>query len=224
MLAGCPNVTIVATSRERLRVAGEQLCPVPTLPAGDDESPAVVLFVERARAVAPGFEPDAVRAGGDRRDRASPRRAAAGDRAGRGAAAHARVERGGGRARPAVRAAAAGLSDLVPPRLVARGGVVVVRLARRRRCSECSSTLSVFAGPFTAADAAAVCGVGRGRRRHLAVQLVERSLVQRAPGRRYVLLETLRAFGAEQLTDCRRRRPTSGSATPAWMVEWVRGR
>ena len=30
-------------------------------------------------------------------------------------------------------------------------------------------------------------------------QLVERSLVMRAPNRRYVLLETLRAFGAEQL-------------------------
>ena len=31
LLATCPNVTVVATSRERLRVPAEQLCVVPTL-------------------------------------------------------------------------------------------------------------------------------------------------------------------------------------------------
>ena len=59
IITGCPNVTIVATSRERLRVAGEQLCSVPTLPAGDEESPAVELFRQRAATVSPVFEPDA---------------------------------------------------------------------------------------------------------------------------------------------------------------------
>ena len=51
---------LVATSRERLRVAGEQLCTVPTLAtSADGDAPAVQLFVERARAVAPGLRPDA---------------------------------------------------------------------------------------------------------------------------------------------------------------------
>ena len=57
LLAGCPNVLVVATSQERLRVAGEQVRRVPTLPSSGDGGPAVELFVDRARAVAPGFEP-----------------------------------------------------------------------------------------------------------------------------------------------------------------------
>ncbi len=57
LLATCPNVRLVATSRERLRVAGEQLCSVPTLGTSSDDAPAVQLFVERAGAVAPGFDP-----------------------------------------------------------------------------------------------------------------------------------------------------------------------
>ncbi len=50
------TVTILATSRERLGLAQEQLWPVPSLDvrAGID-SAAVTLFVERARSVAPNF-------------------------------------------------------------------------------------------------------------------------------------------------------------------------
>src|SRR5690606_21534765 len=44
--ARCPGVVIIATSRERLRVAGEQVRPVPTLPVGDTAAPAVQLFLE----------------------------------------------------------------------------------------------------------------------------------------------------------------------------------
>ena len=58
LLATCPQVTIVTTSRERLRVPAEQLCTVPTLPSSAEDAPAVQLFVERARAVAPAFDPD----------------------------------------------------------------------------------------------------------------------------------------------------------------------
>ena len=57
LLARCPNVAVLATSRERLRVGGERLCTVPTLAVTADDAPAVELFVERARAVAPGFDP-----------------------------------------------------------------------------------------------------------------------------------------------------------------------
>jgi predicted ATPase len=62
LLSNCPKVSIVATSRERLRVAGEQLFAVPALPTAADDGPAVRLFVDRARAVTVGFERDAAAA------------------------------------------------------------------------------------------------------------------------------------------------------------------
>jgi predicted ATPase/DNA-binding winged helix-turn-helix (wHTH) protein len=62
-----PEARVIATSREPLRAEGEWVYPVPPLavPEGshDDEAPlrygAVRLFVERARAAAPSFAPDA---------------------------------------------------------------------------------------------------------------------------------------------------------------------
>ena len=56
ILAQSATVKILATSRQGLGVADEQLWPVPSLDvvAGTD-SPAVDLFVERSRAVAPRF-------------------------------------------------------------------------------------------------------------------------------------------------------------------------
>ena len=61
ILARTNTVKIIATSREGLRVGAEHLWPVPSLDvrAGAD-SAAVELFVERARAVNPGFALDAV--------------------------------------------------------------------------------------------------------------------------------------------------------------------
>ncbi len=56
VLARCPNVTVLATSREALMVDGERSWPVPSLSVRDGlASPAVQLFVERARAVVPDF-------------------------------------------------------------------------------------------------------------------------------------------------------------------------
>jgi class 3 adenylate cyclase len=53
----CPNVRVLATSREALMVDGEQIWPVPSLGFREGaSSPAVALFMERARAVAPRFE------------------------------------------------------------------------------------------------------------------------------------------------------------------------
>ena len=51
LLAECPQVRILATSREALHVAGEVRIPV--APLG---STAVELFLERARAARPGFD------------------------------------------------------------------------------------------------------------------------------------------------------------------------
>jgi predicted ATPase len=56
LLAQCPDVTVLATSRESLGVGGEATWPVPSLDVGPD-STATALFVERARAVEPNFDP-----------------------------------------------------------------------------------------------------------------------------------------------------------------------
>ena len=54
LLAACPRLDVVVTSRERLRIAGEHVYPVPVLARGE----ARRLFVARARAAVPEFEPD----------------------------------------------------------------------------------------------------------------------------------------------------------------------
>jgi predicted ATPase/DNA-binding SARP family transcriptional activator len=64
LVAQCPRVRILATSREALRVASEARLAIAPLPLADDgtgaaHSAAVELFLERARAARPGFEPDA---------------------------------------------------------------------------------------------------------------------------------------------------------------------
>jgi predicted ATPase/DNA-binding SARP family transcriptional activator len=58
MLAECPRVRILATSREPLRITGEALWPVAPLP----EDAAVRLLTDRAAAVAPGFRVDSANA------------------------------------------------------------------------------------------------------------------------------------------------------------------
>ena len=56
ILAQSATVKVLATSREGLGVADEQLWPVPSLDvAAGIDSAAVDLFVERARSVAPRF-------------------------------------------------------------------------------------------------------------------------------------------------------------------------
>jgi predicted ATPase/DNA-binding SARP family transcriptional activator len=198
LLARCPHVRIVATSRERLRVAGEHVLVVPTLGLGDVAAPAVQLFVERARAVCPGFEPDrdaleriagivarldglplAIELAAARLHTHDLDEVAAGldDRFAMLTAGHRTSARHGSLA-----AAVAWSFGLLPPDL-----------------QETFADLAVFAGPFTADDAAAVAGISAADAARVLVELLERSLVMRAPGRRYMLLETLRAFGLDQL-------------------------
>ena len=54
VLAACPNAQLVVTSRELLRLPGEQAYPVPPLEPGDGEA----LFIARARAAKPDFRTD----------------------------------------------------------------------------------------------------------------------------------------------------------------------
>jgi predicted ATPase len=53
LVSACPNLDVLVTSRERLRVSGEQTYPVPPLAESDGEA----LFAARARAVDPSFVP-----------------------------------------------------------------------------------------------------------------------------------------------------------------------
>jgi predicted ATPase len=65
LLAGCPDLTVVVTSREVLRIYGEHVFPVSSLALPDPgrlpepgellQFPAVALFVERAQAMNPAF-------------------------------------------------------------------------------------------------------------------------------------------------------------------------
>jgi predicted ATPase/DNA-binding SARP family transcriptional activator len=200
LLAGCPQVTMVATSRERLRVAGEQLCSVPPLPHDGEDHAAARLFIDRARAVSPGFNPTgrdhqrideivrrldglplAIELAAARLHTLDVSEVAAGlDRRFRLLSSGSRTSTRHGSLHAAV-AWSVGLLDADLRRVFA--------------------DLSVFTSSFGVRDAAAICGLAPADVAAALDQLAERSLVMRAPGRRYVLLETLRAFGAELLDD-----------------------
>ncbi|MEO0493868.1 MAG: adenylate/guanylate cyclase domain-containing protein, partial [Actinomycetota bacterium] len=56
LLDACPNVRVLATSREPLGIAREATLPIEPLAAADVDSPAVQLFVERAKEANPGID------------------------------------------------------------------------------------------------------------------------------------------------------------------------
>ena len=209
---GCPDVRVLATSREGLGVGSEQLIAVaPLEPSG----PGVELFDERASAVSPTFDPFASRADVEeicRRLDGVPL---------------------------AIELAAARTTSLSPADLVERLDDRLRLLTGGRRNSvERHRTmratimwsydlltrpeqvlfqrLSIFAGPFdldaveaVAADAAPdlldpVGVVDAVDVDDLLGAMVERSMlvIESGPfGRRFRLLETMRQFGAEHLSD-----------------------
>ena len=197
IVAQCPGVVVLATSREPLGVDGEQVWPVPPLPLPD----AAALFVLRARATRPDFDPDERRG---RRDLPTARRPAARHRAGRGAHPgderrrdrRAARRRSPARPRRPHRAAPPpeprGRDRLVLP-AAGRAGAAAVRAdvgvrGRRRPRRACT--------PSAASPA---------RRRptsldHVAA-LVDKSMVvavEQAGVTRYRMLETLRAYARER--------------------------
>ncbi len=198
LLARCPGLVVVATTRERLRIAGEQLCPVAPLPILADGGPAVELFVERARAVRSGYSPDVA-----------------------DAARIAEIVRRLDGLPLAIELAAARLHTMDVAdvargldrrfRLLAAGSRTVTRHRSLGAAVEWSYALlsaelqevftavSTFVGPFDVAGAAAVAAVDEATAADALDSLTERSLVVRSPGGRYALLETLRAFGLERL-------------------------
>jgi predicted ATPase len=198
LLASCPNLAVLVTSREPLHVSGEHEYPVPPLAPHD----AVELFIVRARMVSPDFEPDTAVAEICRRLDELPlaiELAAARVRALSTAQILARLEgrlallTGGPRDLPArqrtLRAAIDWSHDLLDPdeRRVFAG-------------------LAVFRGGCTLEAAERVAGADLDTLE----SLVDKSLL-RYRDERFVMLETIREYAAERLeergeTEAARRR------------------
>ena len=214
LLAHCPGVTALVTSRAALRVRGERLFPVPplTLPAGDGAvsledalaSESVQLFVERAISLRPDFQLTDENAADGRRDLPPARRAAARDRArrrahhavrGRRAAVAARrtARRAAGRgARPSGAAAHAAKHDRVEHRAPHRGpapGVPDVLGVRRRATDRRRGHRAATRGQHRRA---------RGHR-HARGRQPRPQHPRRAGHPRLAMLETIRSYAAEQL-------------------------
>ncbi|WP_061296307.1 BTAD domain-containing putative transcriptional regulator [Herbidospora cretacea] len=211
LLTRCPGLRVLATSREPLAVDGEALLPLAelTLPGPDDgveqagKAASVRLFTERAAAVRPGFRldaatlPDVVR-----------------------------VVRGLDGLPLALELAAARLRTLSLPdladgladrfRLLTVGSRTAPPRHRTLRAviawswdllgdheRTVAERISVLPGGVTPVSAAAVCvgtAVPAAEIPALLAALVDRSLLQLAPGSRYRMLETLREYGADRLT------------------------
>jgi predicted ATPase/DNA-binding SARP family transcriptional activator len=212
LLAACPLLTILATSRERLGVEGETTWTVPPLAfpehgsvvVSPGEHEAVDLFVERARLVDPAFELTAANglsvAGICRRLDGLPL---------------------------AIELAAARVGMLSLAEIEERLAADLSLLSRRSRFQPMRhatltaavrwsyellddeeralfSRLAVFSGRFLLADAEAVCSDDRlpgPRVFDVLTRLVEKSLVvahtTEKSGTRYSMLETLRAFAGD---------------------------
>ncbi|WP_202638645.1 AfsR/SARP family transcriptional regulator [Bailinhaonella thermotolerans] len=205
VLAACPGLRVLATSREPLGITGEALCPVPPLPLpGEDDdplsSPAVRLFAERAAAVRPDF------ALGE------------GD-----AELVARLCRALDGLPLAIELAAARLRALPLEEIAARLDDRFALLSRGSRTAQprhqtlravvawswdlleedervLARRLTVFAGGATLEAAELVCGLPGEDTVELLAGLVDKSLVDVAGGR-YRMLETIRAYGAERLAE-----------------------
>ena len=245
LLAHCPDLTVLATSRERFRITGEQVFVVPPLalpPNGTTQfdqiatSDAVRLYVSRAQAVAPTFLltstnavavaeicrqldglPLALELAAARADVLSP------------AALLARLERrlvlltGGSRDQPerlrTMRNAISWSHDLLSPS---------EQILFRR--------LAVFSGGFSLEAAEAVCasrpgdmsslgteaGIDTGDVLDGIISLVEKSLIRPYDGpndeRRFRMLQTIRDYASERLDASSER-----AMIVTRLAEWVTG-
>ncbi|GGL96960.1 SARP family transcriptional regulator [Streptomyces fumigatiscleroticus] len=204
LLAACPGLRVLATSRESLGITGERVVPVPPLPP----EPAARLFVDRARAVRPDFDgharvpgicaaldglPLAIELAAARLRTLTPHELAdrLGDRLDAGEDdGHARDD---GRFRLLSR----GDRTRAPRHRTLRAVVEWSWELLDDEERELARRLTVFTGGATLEAVEAVCGVPYPE--DLLASLVEKSFVEVAGGR-YRMLETIRAFAAEQRT------------------------
>jgi predicted ATPase/class 3 adenylate cyclase len=212
LLARCPGVAIVATSRTVLGLRAEREYPVPPLPlpAGATgmplpelmASPAVALFVDRARAVRPGFTLTEANAAAVV---AICRRLDGLPLAIELAAARTRLLDPGAlldRLSQSLDALGTGAVDLPERQRTLRATVAwsVGLLDDAER--SLLETVAVFTGGWTIEAAAQIAGLSEDRALELTEALARHSLVQldRAEhGPRLRMLETIREFVAERL-------------------------
>jgi len=222
ILARCPGVRILATSRQRLGISGEHLVLVAPLPLGSD---AEQLFLDRARAVSPDFVADP---------------ALLTQICARLDGMPLAIELA------AARSAALGAQGLLAALDDHLGLLTGGRQPDKRHHSlhaviawsyrlldEAEQTmfrrLSVFAGGFDLPAAQAVApDRTRAEVADLVGRLVDRSLLVHRPGgsgpSRWLLLDTVRAFGQRQLAelgeaDDARRRHLDWAAATATALE-----
>jgi predicted ATPase len=204
ILASCPTVTVVATSREPLMVAGEHLVPTASLTPED----AVELFVERVGAEAPSMVLDerqmaSVRAICERLDRLPLAIELAASRA--RSMSPIEIE---SRLDERFRLLVGGRRSRMERHQTMRGTVDWSYELCSDLEQEVFCRLSVFAGEFDLGGSLGVGGDGAADRwdvEDALARLVDRSLVQRIPApdgtTRYRLLETMRAYGHERLVE-----------------------
>ena len=226
LLAACDDVRVLATSREPLAIAGEaryRLGPL-TLPGPDDAnadcSEAVALFTDRARRADPGFVLDGqtgpvlakIVARLDGMPLAIELAAARAEALGVAQLLDRLDDRF---------ALLAGADRLAPDRQRSLAATVEwsYRLLGEQE-KRVFRALSVFPGPFTLSAAEAVAGPGAGP---AVLHLVDCSLLtpprEGPDGRsRYVMLETLRSYGAGLLAAAGEE-DAAAAALAGWAVE-----
>ena len=150
VLREAPGVTILATSRQPLAVAGEHTFLLPPLPVPDAATSrarardAVELFAQRAAAVVARVHRHRRQPRGRHRALPRARRHPAGDRAGRGAAAGAAARRDGRAPRrplPGAHRGQAGRGGAAPH--AARGDRVELRAVHARRAAAVGAAVGV---------------------------------------------------------------------------------
>jgi predicted ATPase len=201
LLVACPELTVLATSREPLAAAGEQVWVVPSL--RPDE--AVQLFVERARSVDVDFAPSGEEA------------TLTEEICGRLDGMPLAVELAAVRV-PSLDLAT--IAELLDERFRLLTGGRRGRVERHKTLKASVDwsyealddteravfeALAVFAGTFDLAAAAAVSDLAEVEAADVVGSLVDKSLVQAqldpSLGRRYLLLETMRAYGVDRLAE-----------------------
>jgi predicted ATPase/class 3 adenylate cyclase len=198
LTATCAGVQVIATSREPLNVAGEEVIPVRPL----DEDSAIGLFLERARAV------------GAEIDRCSM--TSVNEICGRLDGLPLAIELAAARTRSMTPAEIAAMLD---QRFLLLGGNRRRATARHQTLRQAIDwsyallapdlrtmfdSLGVLIGTFDAAAVMAVADVDELAARTSLDALVERSLVEAEPvagTTRYRLLETLRQYARDRLAD-----------------------
>lgn len=222
LLGACPTLTVLATSREPLSVAGETVRPVHPLPlprpdastpAELSESSAVLLFCQRARATQPSFglTPDNVEA-----VRSICRQLDGIPLALELAAARLRVlstQQVASRLDDRFALLTAGPRTARPRHQTLRATMDWSYSLLSRSEQDGLQALTVFPADFDATAAAAVVGPVSGDigAEEVTFRLIDKSLVvvrRRAGETRYELLETVRVYGAEMLDRSGRRAAT----------------